>query len=61
MDVFSKDGFSGDHIPLISVLICIISIDKKYIACNLRNWINIIIIIIIIIASELLVKLKTGP
>jgi len=34
MDDFSKDGFSGNHIPLISVLIsvliCIISIDKKY-------------------------------
>jgi len=31
MDDFSKNGFSGNHIPLIPVLICIISIDKKYI------------------------------
>ncbi len=31
MDDFSKDGFSGNHIPLISILSCIISIDKKYI------------------------------
>jgi len=26
MDDFSKDGFSGNHIPLISVLICIMTI-----------------------------------
>ena len=29
MDDFSKDGFSGNHVSLISVLICIIFIDKS--------------------------------